>query len=64
VFERLAALSIGRVILGKLGARRGHGGYRVPWDKLDLSDPSRPRLRCPVEELETMSDRGDEPAAG
>jgi hypothetical protein len=24
---------------------------RVPWDQLDLSDPDRPRLKCPVAEL-------------
>lgn len=24
---------------------------RVPWNQLDLSDPSRPRLRCSREEL-------------
>lgn len=54
VFERLAAHSIGRAILGKFGAHRAGGGYRVPWDKLDLSDPDRPRLRCAVEELEKL----------
>jgi hypothetical protein len=25
---------------------------RVPWDRLDLSDPERPRLLCPLSELE------------
>jgi sporulation protein YlmC with PRC-barrel domain len=54
VFERLAALAIGRAILGKFGAHRAGGGYRIAWDKLDLSDPARPRLRCPVEELDTL----------
>ncbi|MFL6229270.1 MAG: PRC-barrel domain-containing protein [Pyrinomonadaceae bacterium] len=54
VFERLAALSIGRALLGRLGAYREGGGYRVPWDKLDLSDPTRPRLLCSVEELEKL----------
>jgi sporulation protein YlmC with PRC-barrel domain len=54
VFERLAAHSLGRALLGKFGARHEGGGYRVPWDKLDLSDPLRPRLRCSVEELEKL----------
>jgi sporulation protein YlmC with PRC-barrel domain len=54
VFERLAALSIGRALLGKFSAYKEHGGYRVPWDKLDLSDPARPRLRCHVDELEKL----------
>ena len=53
LFERLAGLAIGRALLGKFGAR---GGYRVPWDKLDLSDPRRPRLRCSVKELEPLRD--------
>lgn len=26
-------------------------GKKVRWDQLDLSDPERPRLRCPREEL-------------
>jgi sporulation protein YlmC with PRC-barrel domain len=54
VFERLAAHAIGRTLLGKLGARKDHEGYRVPWDKLDLSDPDRPHLLCPVDELEKL----------
>jgi sporulation protein YlmC with PRC-barrel domain len=53
VFERLAAVSLGRALLGRFGAG---GGYRVPWDKLDLTDPTRPRLRCPVDELEKLRD--------
>jgi len=27
------------------------GGYTVRWDQLDISDPLRPRLTCPVSEL-------------
>lgn len=54
VFERLAALSIGRPILKLFGATRRHRGYRVPWDKLDLTDLARPRLLCKVEELKTL----------
>ena len=61
--ESLAAVSIGRALLsllpmrGKRGRnRRGlyRGGYRIPWDQLDLADPSHPRLRCSVEELEAL----------
>jgi hypothetical protein len=33
-----------------VGMNRG-AGYVVRWDQLDLSDPDRPRLTCPVEEL-------------
>ena len=55
VVERLAALSIGRAILTLFGATKKHEGYRVPWDKLDLTDPKHPRLLCSVDDLETLS---------
>jgi sporulation protein YlmC with PRC-barrel domain len=51
LLERLSALSIGRDVLRLLGARSKHGGYRIPWNKLDLSDPEQPRLLCKVSEL-------------
>lgn len=53
LFERLAGLAIFRAFFGGRGS---HGGYRVPWDKLDLSNPARPRLRCPVSELAPLRD--------
>ncbi len=51
---RLAALELGRALWGLLGAKKS-AGYRVPWDKLDLSDPHRPRLLCPEDELEKLT---------
>jgi sporulation protein YlmC with PRC-barrel domain len=51
LFERLAAGSIGRSILRALRLRRKDGGYRVPWNQLDLSDPLHPRLKCVVRDL-------------
>jgi hypothetical protein len=30
---------------------------RVPWDQLDVSDPERPRLRCPVAELKSKKSK-------
>lgn len=56
VLERLAALSIGREILHLFGAKRRGGGYRVPWDKMDLTDPQKPRLLCSVQELKQIED--------
>ena len=53
VFERLSALAIGRAILG-LGRRWIKTGYRVPWDKLDLSDPDKPKLKCKVTQLKRI----------
>jgi hypothetical protein len=28
-----------------------HQGFAVPWDRMDLSDPERPRVTCRREEL-------------
>jgi sporulation protein YlmC with PRC-barrel domain len=54
--ERLAALSIGRAILRVFGMRQKSGGFRVPWDRIDLSDPKRPQLLCTVDELLPIND--------
>lgn len=56
ILERLAAWGIGRAFLHLMGVRRKNGGYRVPWDALDLSDPERPRLRCQVARLKPLVD--------
>ncbi|MDG4875000.1 hypothetical protein P9273_07815 [Mesorhizobium sp. WSM4935] len=53
-FERLSASTIGTALLDFFGLRRREGLYRIPWDKLDISDPERPRLLCPDEELATL----------
>lgn len=55
LLERLSAWTIGLKILHLLGARKIYGGYSVPWDKLDLTDLEKPRLRCSVEELKKLS---------
>jgi hypothetical protein len=49
LLERLAVSAAVVPFLGVL-ARFGRG-RRVPWDRLDFSDPRRPRLTCDVEEL-------------
>lgn len=54
-FERLSAWSIERAILRLFGATKAHGGYSVPWDKLDLTEPEKPRLLCPVKELKSLN---------
>lgn len=38
-------------VLRLLGAEKAGGSIVVPWDKLDLSDPEKPRLKCRAEEL-------------
>ena len=49
--ERMSAWRITRSIARIIG----HGkSYRIPWNKLDLSHPKRPKLLCPVDELEEL----------
>ena len=38
-----------KVLLG-----RQRSGHVARWDQIDLSDPTRPRLTCPVEDLEPL----------
>lgn len=45
----LERLGVGMKLL--FGRRAGGGGYLARWDQIDLSDPDRPRLTCPIEEL-------------
>lgn len=52
--ERLSAWSIGRFLLRIFGAKAA-GGYRVSWDKLDLTDAEHPRLTCAIDELRKFS---------
>lgn len=56
LLERLSAWTIGLSILRLLGARKIYGGYSVPWDKLDLTNPDKPRLLCTLDELKELSD--------
>ena len=50
LFERLAAWSMGRAFLSLFGSLV-KSGYRVPWQKMDISDPRRPKITCDVSEL-------------
>src|SRR3954464_6917327 len=54
LLERLAGLSIARAILRVFGAHSRNSSYRIPWDKLDLTDVERPRLICDVSELQPV----------
>jgi hypothetical protein len=55
VVERLAGSTIARAVFHVIGARKKQSSYRIPWDKLDLSDPNQPRLLCEVSELRTVT---------
>jgi sporulation protein YlmC with PRC-barrel domain len=52
LFERLSIYHVGVGVLRYLGgqAQSAHP-HRIPWEKLDLSDPEHPRLTCSIEEL-------------
>ena len=54
LFDRLSSLIIFRSMANALGWHSRKQGYKVPWDKLDLSDLKRPRLTCAVDELESL----------
>ena len=56
LLHRFSALDIGRALLGLFRAKE-NVGYRVPWDKLNLTDLEKPCLHCPSHELETLTDR-------
>ncbi|HWE43174.1 MAG TPA: hypothetical protein VG432_11740 [Gemmatimonadaceae bacterium] len=47
--EALGGSQLARVLAERLGRRTNR--IVVGWRDLDLSDPERPRLRCPVAEL-------------
>jgi hypothetical protein len=51
LLERLAAPVVRLPLFRSLGFHQHVHGWRVRWDQLDLSDPEKPVLRCPREEL-------------
>nr|WP_039739632.1 hypothetical protein [Hassalia byssoidea] len=60
ILERLSAWTVGLGILHLLGAHKIHSGYTIPWDKLDLTDPNKPRLRCSLDELKSLSQQPED----
>jgi hypothetical protein len=56
--ERMSVAGLSSLLVGFLGARRhAPAGHRVPWNRMDLSDPERPRLTCTLAELGAMQPR-------
>ena len=51
LIDRLSAWTLARPIKRLLRARSLLTVYDVPWQEMDLSDPKRPRLRVPKDEL-------------
>lgn len=62
LLERLSAWRIGVGMLKLLGARKFHGGYRIPWNQPNLCDPTRPRLLCTRSELEVLNQQLEQAA--
>ena len=54
LMERLSASPFGRALLEFFGAGKLGQSYRIPWHKLDLSDPEKPRLLCRTDQLEKL----------
>lgn len=52
LFERFSIYHIGIGLMRHLGSRGGSAHpHRIPWEKMDLSDPEHPRLTCSIDEL-------------
>ena len=41
----------GMYFLRRIGLKNKTRSYAVPWDRLDFSDPQKPRLKCRIEDL-------------
>jgi hypothetical protein len=52
--ERLSIAGLSMTFLGFLGAHGHKGARHVPWNQLDLSNPTQPRLKCTLAELDAM----------
>jgi len=53
LFERFSLLEFGREMLALFGFARSRG-YVVPWQRMDLTVPGKPRCTCPAAELERL----------
>jgi len=54
LFERFSIYHVGIGLLRHLGSRaQSAHPHRIPWDKMDLSDPDHPRLTCTIDELQS-----------
>jgi sporulation protein YlmC with PRC-barrel domain len=53
LLHRFSARGAGRAMLCLFGVEE-KAGYKVTWDKIDLSRPKRLRLNCPLHDLERL----------
>jgi hypothetical protein len=54
LLERLSVAHVLSAVVSLLGGYGTAAAYRVPWDQMDLTDPTRPRLKCSAENLEQL----------
>ena len=54
LFRRLATPRLYQAFR-QLFKRSGVAGYRIPWNRIDLTDPRVVRLRCSIEDLQELS---------
>ena len=54
MLERFSLAGIGHALLGLLGLGRS-SGYVVAWNRMDFSEPGKPRCTCAAGELERFS---------
>jgi sporulation protein YlmC with PRC-barrel domain len=52
LFKRFSIYHVGIGLMRYLGSHaQSANPHRIPWEKMDLSDPEHPRLTCTVDEL-------------
>ena len=54
LIERLSIPGLAYSALLPFGARKGQVTHKIPWDKMDLSDPKHPKLQGRKEEVEEI----------
>ncbi len=52
LLESLAGVAFARAVMRRFG-KRAYKRYTVPWDRMDLADPERPRATVRSDELPT-----------
>lgn len=57
MLQRFSIIHLSRTVLSLLGAKE-NTGYRVAWDKLEVTRDGSLRLLCPKHELESFSHQG------
>jgi sporulation protein YlmC with PRC-barrel domain len=54
LLDRVSSWALTSSLQQKLSKNVAHRPYRIKWDQMDMSDPSRPRALLPEDELERL----------